>query len=138
MKHESTYRVPYADTDQMGVVYYANYLVYFERSRTDMLRSVGFPYREMEAAGFMLPVSEAHCRYFRPAEYDDLLTFRSWIREMRGVRLTVATEVRRDETLLVSGSVTLACVNRDRKIVRLPELFVEKCRPFLEPEKGEE
>ena len=133
MKYESTYRVPYADTDQMKVVYYANYFIYFERSRTDMLRSIGLPYREMEDRGFLLPVAEAHCKYRSPAEYDDLLTFRSWVSEMRGVRVTITTEVWRGQTLLVTGSVTLACVNAERKLVRLPEFFTEKCRAFYEP-----
>lgn len=135
MKHESTYRVPYADTDQMKVVYYANYFIYFERSRTDMLRSLGVSYREMEEKGFILPVAEAHCKYRSPACYDDLLTFRSWVSEMRGVRVTIHTEVWRDDTLLVSGSVTLACVNREHRPVRLPEFFVAACRQCFEPEE---
>ena len=134
MKHESTYRVPYADTDQMKVVYYANYFIYFERSRTDMLRDLGLSYREMEERGFILPVAEAHCKYKSPAHYDDLLTFRSWVAEMRGVRLTIRTDVLRGETLLVSGSVTLACVNAERKLVRLPDFFVAACQKCFEPE----
>ena len=138
MKHESTYRVPYADTDQMQVVYYANYFVYFERSRTDMLRDLGVSYREMEERGFILPVAEAHCKYKNPARYDDLLTFRSWVSEMRGVQLTVTTEVWREETLLVSGEVKLACVNREYKLTRLPDFFVEACKKVMEgPEGGQ-
>ena len=135
MKYESAYRVPYADTDQMKVVYYANYFIYFERSRTDMLRSLGISYREMEEHGFILPVAEAHCKYKSPAHYDDLLTFRSWVAEMRGVRLTIRTDVLRGDTLLVSGSVTLACVNGEHKLIRLPEFFVEACRKVYEPEE---
>lgn len=136
MKHESTYRVPYADTDQMQVVYYANYFVYFERSRTDMLRDLGVSYREMEERGFILPVAEAHCKYKNPARYDDLLTFRSWVSEMRGVQLTVTTEVWREETLLVSGEVKLACVNREYKLTRLPDFFVEACKKVMENPEG--
>ena len=136
MKHESTYRVPYADTDQMKVVYYANYFIYFERSRTDMLRDLGLSYREMEERGFILPVAEAHCKYKSPAHYDDLLTFRSWVAEMRGVRVTIRTDVLRGDTLLVSGSVTLACVNAERKLVRLPDFFTDACRKVFEPEEG--
>ncbi len=134
MKHEMTYRVPYADTDQMGVVYYANYLEYFERSRTEMLRAAGLPYSELEKMGVFLPVSEACCKYHDSAHYDDLLTFRSFVREMRGVRLTIASEVWRDDRLLVSGHVVLACVNADRKVVRLPALLMEQCRKFQEVE----
>ncbi len=135
MKHESTYRVPYADTDQMGVVYYANYLEYFERSRTEMLRSAGLPYRAMEELGFFLPVIEAHCNYHGSARYDDLLTFRSWITELRGVRLTIASEVCRGEEVLVSGHVTLACVNAERRPVRAPAELKEKCASFWSKEE---
>ena len=72
MYHEMTYRVPYADTDRMGVVYHANYLVYFERGRNEMLRDAGLPYSEMDRRGVIFPVSEAFCRYHAPARYDDL------------------------------------------------------------------
>ena len=119
------YRVPYADTDQMQVVYYANYLEYFERSRTEMLRSIGFPYSEMEKMGFFLPVKEAHVTYHASACYDDLLTLRSYVSEARGARLTIHSEVLRGEELLVSGSVTLCCINSDRKVSRLPVQLLE-------------
>ncbi|MPM31650.1 hypothetical protein SDC9_78206 [bioreactor metagenome] len=123
--HESSYRVPYADTDQMGVVYYANYLEYFERSRTEMLRDAGLPYSELERLGYYLPVREAHLQYESGARYDDLLIFRSQIAEARGARLVIVSEVRRGDELLVSGSVTLACVNRERRITRLPAVIFE-------------
>ncbi len=122
---DCTYRVPYADTDQMGVVYYANYLEYFERSRTEMLRSIGFPYAELEKIGFYLPVREAHLTYNSGAHYDDLLTFRSWVAEARGARLVIASEVRRESEVLVSGSVTLCCVNREHRVVRLPPVLLD-------------
>ena len=125
MYHEMNYRVPYADTDQMGVVYYANYLEYFERSRTEMLRSIGFPYSEMEKMGFFLPVREAHVTYHASACYDDLLTLRSYVTEAKGARLTIASEVLRGEELLVSGSVTLCCINGDHKVTRLPAQLLE-------------
>ncbi|MBE6369223.1 MAG: acyl-CoA thioesterase [Lentisphaerae bacterium] len=118
---DCTYRVPYADTDQMQVVYYANYLEYFERSRTEMLRSVGFPYSEMEKMGFFLPVREVNVIYHSSACYDDLLTLRSWVKEARGARLVIASEVRRNDEVLVSGTVTLCCVNAQHRVSRLPE-----------------
>lgn len=136
MKHSMEYRVPYADTDQMGVVYYANYLEYFERSRTEMLRSIGLPYSELEKMGFFLPVSEAYCKYHSSAHYDELLTFSSWAKEAKGVRLVVASEVRFGEKVLATGFVTLACVNREQKLSRLPALLIEKCAALTEP--GEE
>lgn len=132
MYHECTYRVPYADTDQMGVVYYANYLEYFERSRTEMLRSAGLPYAELERLGCFLPVAEAGCRYLGSAHYDDLLTFRSRVTEIGRVRLRVATDVLRDGAVLASGFVVLGCVDREHRIARLHPELIEKCRRFLE------
>ena len=135
MFHEIEYRVPYADTDQMGVVYYANYLEYFERSRTEMLRSAGLPYSELEKRGVFLPVSEAYCKYHAPARYDDLLTFRSYVREIKGVRMVIASEVRRGGELLVSGHVTQVSVNADRKVCRMTNDLIESCKQFFfEPE----
>ncbi len=131
MYYEIEYRVPYADTDQMGVVYYANYLEYFERSRTEMLRAAGLPYSELEKRNCFLPVAEAHCNYHGSARYDDLLTFRSWVESMRGVRLTIRSEVRRGDELLVSGHVVLASINADRKVVRLPAELIESCQQFI-------
>lgn len=125
--HYSYYRVPYADTDQMGVVYYANYLEYFERSRTEMLRDAGLPYSQLEKSGFGLPVFEVNCRYSSPAHYDDLLTFRSMVSESRGSRLVIKTEVLRDDQLLVSGSVTLACVNSEGRPCRIPPALAQVC-----------
>ncbi len=129
--HEITYRVPYADTDQMGVVYYANYLTYFERGRTEMLRDAGLPYSELEKQGIFLPVIEAHCKYLAPARYDQLLTLQSWVEEIKGVRMIIGSKVIYAGTTLVSGSVTLACISADRKPVRAPEPLIAACQPFF-------
>ncbi|MDD5698172.1 MAG: thioesterase family protein [Victivallaceae bacterium] len=128
--HEMTYRVPYADTDQMGVVYYANYLVYFERSRTELLRDAGLPYRELEQRGYFLPVTEAVCKYRAPAVYDQLLTFRSYVLEARGVRLTIASEVWHQDKLLVDGYVVLACVDASKKPARIPPFLADACKRY--------
>jgi acyl-CoA thioester hydrolase len=119
------YRVPYADTDQMQVVYYANYLVYFERARNELLREIGFTYRRLEAMGFGLPVLEAVARYQAPATYDDLLEISAWCGECRGVRLQVNCEVRRDGKLLVAGHTVHAFVQlKTMKPARIaPELL---------------
>ena len=77
----------YAETDKMGVVYYANYLVWFEVARADLLRSLGWTYREMEHAGVSLPVIEAHCEYRRPARYDDEIEIRTKGRMLSPVRM---------------------------------------------------
>ena len=131
---EMTYRVPYAETDQIGVVYYANYLVYFERNRTEMLRAMGLPYSELEKQGIFLPVTEAHVDYKSSARYDDLLTFRGWTAEAKGVRLKLATEVYRDSELLCSGYVVLACCNTQGRPSRIPAELKTACERFTGPE----
>ena len=99
------YRVPYADTDQMGVVYYGNYLALFERARNELMRACGYTYKECEAEGFMLPVVHAEVDYRRPAKYDDLLEIAAWVQARKGVRIEIACEVRRkgEDQVLVSG-----------------------------------
>jgi acyl-CoA thioester hydrolase len=123
-------RVRYAETDQMGVVYYANYFVWFEVGRTDLLRTLGWTYREMEAAGFHLPVIEAHCAYHRPARYDDELEIRTTGRLMSPVRLAFDYAIVRaggDGAAIVSGRTLHACINLEGRPARLParvkELF---------------
>lgn len=131
MFFDCSYRVCYGDTDQMGVVYYANYFVFFERGRTEMLRSVGFPYSRLEELGVFLPVTEAKCRYFAPAHYDELLTLRSTVLDLGRVRLTIGTQVLRDDKVLVSGEVTLGCVNADRRPVRVAGELELACRKYM-------
>ena len=99
------YRVPYADTDQMGVVYYGNYLTLFERARNELMRACGYTYKQCEAEGWALPVTHAEVNYRRPARYDDLLEVTAWCAAHRGVRLEIACEVRVKgaEEILVSG-----------------------------------
>jgi len=116
-----TYRVPYADTDQMGFVYYANYLVYFERLRNELLRRSGTPYKEWEDRGLLLPVIEAYCRYRAPAHYDDLLTISGFISLGKGTRVRIDYETRRDDTLLAEGYTVHACLKRSGRPTRVPE-----------------
>ncbi len=115
-------RVRYAETDQMGVVYYANYFVWFEVARADLLRSLGWTYREMEASGVFLPVIQAACDYRRPARYDDDVHVRTIGRLMSPVRMEFEYEVRiqgQDELLAV-GRTTHAALDGDGKPCRLP------------------
>ena len=116
-------RVRYAETDKMGVVYYANYLVWFEVARTDLLRSLGWSYREMEAAGVSLPVIEAHCEYQRPARYDDEIEVRTEGVMLSPVRLQFNyTIVRRaDDVVAANGRTVHAAVTPDGRPCRLPE-----------------
>lgn len=106
-----TYRVPYADTDQMRVVYYANYLTLFERARNELMRACGYTYRELEAVGFALPVLEAHVNYHAPATYDDLLEVTAWCDAFKGVRLTIRCEVQREGKVLADGYTVHAHVS---------------------------
>ncbi len=116
------YRVPYADTDQMQVVYYGNYLTYFERSRNELLREMGFSYKELEALGYALPVKEAHVNYLAPATYDDLLEITGWCESFKGVRLKICCEVRRGGLLLADGyTVHANCDIKTMRPVRPPQ-----------------
>ena len=121
---ELEYRVPYADTDRMGVVYYANYLIYFERIRNEILREAGLPYRILEEQGLMLPVVEAVCRYKAPARYDDMLSLKGWVSEAKGARTRIECEVYKDDELLVSGYTIHAAINVAGRPVRLPETLI--------------
>jgi len=120
-------RVIYGDTDQMGVVYYANYLRYFEHARNELFRAQGGTYRAFEAQGLMLPVVEALVSYRAPARYDDLLLIDTDIAAASRVRLTFVYEVRREsETgVLCSGHTVHACVTTAGKPARLPDYVAQ-------------
>lgn len=120
------YRVPYADTDQMGVVYYGNYLTFFERARNELMRDAGYTYRECEAEGFALPVVHAEVDYKAPAHYDDLLEISAWVAEIKGVRCKIACEVKRkgEEKTLAKGHTVHVFVD------------VKTLRPIPPPEKA--
>jgi len=115
-------RVRYADTDKMGVVYYANYFVWFEVGRSEWLRSSGWTYREMEHEGLSLPVLEAHCEYRQPARYDDELDVGARASRLSPARLRFDYEIRRvaDEALLAHGHTIHAAVDPDGRPRRLP------------------
>jgi acyl-CoA thioester hydrolase len=115
-------RVRYAETDQMGVVYYANYLIWFEVGRTELLRSLGWSYREMEHEGIGLPVIEASCLYHRPARYDDELEIRTRGTLLSAVRMQFDYEIVRNPggELIVSGRTLHAAVNGEGRPARLP------------------
>ena len=118
----SSLRVRYAETDKMGVVYYANYLVWFEVGRADLLRSLGWSYREMEAAGISLPVIDARCQYLRPARYDDEIEVRTEGRMLSPVRMEFDYEVVRriDDSIAATGRTMHASLDASGKPCRLP------------------
>ncbi|HXW08222.1 MAG TPA: thioesterase family protein [Vicinamibacterales bacterium] len=123
----STVRVRYAETDQMGVVYYANYFVWFEVARADLLRSLGWSYREMEQAGVSLPVIEASCLYQRPARYDDELEIRAAGRMISPVRMefTYEVRIRPAADLAATGRTVHAALDPGGRPRRLPERIRE-------------
>ena len=123
---EARVRVIYGDTDQMGVVYYANYFRYFEFARSEFFRAHGGSYREVEQEGMMLPVVEASCAYRAPARYDDMLVIKASVTELRGATLTFTYEVRRDSDggVLCTGQTRHACIRRDGRPTRIPEAIV--------------
>jgi acyl-CoA thioester hydrolase len=113
-------RVRYAETDRMGVVYYANYFVWFEIGRTDWLRETGHSYRAMEAEGVQLPVIEAHCEYRRAAKYDDELEIRTQAALMTPVRIRFDYEIARGDETLVTGYTIHAALDGRGRPCRLP------------------
>jgi acyl-CoA thioester hydrolase len=119
----SRVRVRYAETDQMGVVYYANYFVWFEVGRTDLLREAGWTYRSMEAEGFSLPVIEAHCVYRQAVKYDDDLEILTNGTLVSPVRVRFDYEVVRgeDRTLLAGGYTVHATLDQTGRPCRLPD-----------------
>ncbi len=120
-------RVRYAEADRMGYVYYGNYAMYFESARTEMLRSLGFSYREWEDSGIILPVRELQIRYLAPAFYDDLLTIRTIINEKPDVRITFHHEVYNEKgEKTCTGSLVLVFVNNEtRRPTRAPKFFLK-------------
>ena len=119
------YGVPYAETDQMGVVYYGHYLTYFERARTHVLRELGYAYGRLEADGFLLPVIEAHVNYLQPAHYEDVLTLSCRFETVSPVRIRALCEVRRGADLLAYGHTIHVCVAKaTQKPARFPAAFV--------------
>ncbi|MFC5408739.1 acyl-CoA thioesterase [Larkinella bovis] len=128
-------RVRYADTDQMGYVYYGNYARYYEIGRVEALRSLGFHYKEMEASGVMMPVYENRSRYLRPARYDDLLTIRVTIRELPSVRIVFHYDIYNQEGKhLNTGETTLVfMLASNGRLTKSPAELTEKLKPFFEP-----
>lgn len=132
---ETQIRVRYAETDQMGVVYYGNYAQYYEMGRAEAIRQLGFTYRELEALGIKMPVTSLNCRYLRPALYDDLLTIRTTLRKLpQGSVIEFHHEVFNEKgELLNTGSVTLVFYDFEKreKALMHPQMR-ERLQPFFE------
>jgi acyl-CoA thioester hydrolase len=120
-------RVRYAETDQMGVVYYANFFVWFEVARVELLRTMGWNYREMEDGGVRLPVIEAHCVYRRPARYDDVieLTTRAYAPSPVRMEFDYEVTVQGQPGPIATGRTRHAAVNLEGRPCRLPDRILE-------------
>ena len=118
---ETTIRVRYAETDRMGLLHHANYLVYFEQARTELLRSHGLSYKDLEDQGYLLVLTKIEVRYRWPARYDDVLTIKTTVMRTTTVRIDHRYEVFCEGRLLAEGTSTLACVDREGRPQALPE-----------------
>jgi acyl-CoA thioester hydrolase len=133
MKKEISYRVIYGDTDCGGVMYYANYLKLFEIGRTELIRSAGVTYREIEEKyNIILPVVEVFAKYKASARYDDLLTIKTSIKELKTHKITFEYEIVRDNKLLVEGYTVHVPINREGKIVRFPQEVYSLLQTLIE------
>jgi acyl-CoA thioester hydrolase len=130
-------RVNYSETDQMGVVYHARYLVWLDVARTEHLRQSGMTYRELEATGLRLAVSDVSVRYRQPARYDDPIRIRCWIREAasRRVEFGYAVEHAEDGRLLATASTSLVALDASMTLTRLPERVRLALHPTPDPVK---
>jgi acyl-CoA thioester hydrolase len=132
-KNITEYRVIYADIDAMGVVYYANYLTWFERGRTELFRELEIPYTEVVKHGIITPVSEVSCKYHKPALYDDIIQIETTVSSFKKVSIVFDYKIYRksDRNLLVSGYTKHAFIDLDGKIVKIPDFIHEKIVSLL-------
>lgn len=129
------HRVNYSETDQMGFVYHANYLVWLDMARTEHLRRTGVTYKEMEAEGVFLAVTEARLRYRQPARYDDLVRIRCWVRDLVSRRVIFGYAVERAETgeLLATAETALIALDRRHGLTRIPAHVMERLHATADP-----
>ncbi len=132
--HTTRYRVRYADTDQMGYVYYGNYARLYEIGRVEALRDLGFSYKEMEESGVMMPVYENKSRFIAPALYDELLTIKTTVKIIPAARVVFHYEIlNASEKVVHTGETTLVFVKMgNNRLTSAPNDLLEKLRPYLE------
>ena len=136
VQFETNIRVRYADTDQMGYVYYGNYAAYYEIARVESLRSLGLTYKKLEEEGVMMPVLENFSKYHFPATYDELLTIRTSIKTKPGVKITFDYEIFNEEDKLIhEGKTLLAFVDmKSGRPCRPPKIMTDLLNPYFEHE----
>lgn len=126
-------RVRYQETDCMGVVNHINYINYFEVARTELLRSLGITYKQIEDMGVMLPVVDVAAKYHKPAHYDDMLTIKVYLRKKPTIKVPFEYEIFRDDELLITGAVTVAFMSAEtRRPTRAPQQFTDIMAPYFE------
>jgi acyl-CoA thioester hydrolase len=131
---ETQIRVRYAETDQMGVVYHSNYFPYFEAARAEAIREMGITYADMEKAGIIMPVVDVHCRYLRPARYDDLLTIKTILKELPvHHKIEFHHEVYNEQKeLLAVGKIILYFMEaKSMKRTSMPVSLIDKLQPYF-------
>ena len=131
--HETEYRVRYADTDQMGYMYYGNYARLYEIARVEAFRSLGYSYKEMEDSGVLMPVYENHSRFIAPALYDEMLTIRTTLKVKPAVRSIFNYEIFNEKKALIhTGETTLVFLHKDNnRLVPAPATLLQKLEPFF-------
>ncbi|MBX2952914.1 MAG: acyl-CoA thioesterase [Leadbetterella sp.] len=136
--HISSYRVRYADVDQMGYMYYGNYPRLYEIGRVEALRALGVRYRDMEESGVWMPVYENNSRYIRPAQYDELLEINCKLETLPGTRIIFTSEIRNEEHVLIHvGRTTLVFLDEaTRKVISCPPMILEKLQPYFSCDTG--
>lgn len=137
--HETEIRVRYAETDQMGIVHNSNYLIWFEVGRSEFCRARGFSYKEMEEKeNALMVVAESYCRYKSPSFYEDLLTIRTQVAEIRSRSLRFIYEIFRasDETLLAEGETLHLVTDENKKVRSLPDNYKEKLLSKVQSEEN--
>jgi acyl-CoA thioester hydrolase len=129
---EQKLRVRYAETDQMGYVYYGNYSTYYEVARVESIRALGLTYKEIEDAGVIMPVLENNSKYIRPAKYDDELTLKLRVEKWPNVRIRYDYDIFKGEVLIHRGFTSLVFVEKSSgKPCQMPNLLGELLKPFF-------
>lgn len=135
ISHSTEIRVRYADTDKMQFVYNGKYLEYFEVGRTELLRSLGLPYSEVEKAGYQLPLLEANLKYINPARYDDLLVVKATVKELYSPKVHIEYIIKRKDTeeIIAEGFTTHIFMKAEtKKAVKPPKIYVDILAPYFE------
>lgn len=122
--HEVEIRVRYYETDAQGFVHHANYFQYFELARVEQLLALGYDYAHLERNGIFLVVNKITCKYLRPSRFGDTLRLQVRTVRSRGARIDHAYRVLRGEEIIAEGESTIACIDRDGRVQRLPEFLV--------------